>query len=267
MRVAVTGIGVLGVGLDGWAATRAVLRGEAPYSAVAMRNPAPAIMPAAERRRASLAIRLALEVANQAVIDAGSEPATLASVFACCDGDGDTINAVCAAITEPGYPVSPTKFTNSVHNAAAGYWGIAVAAREPSTSLCAWEGSAFAGLAEAAVQVIVEARPVLLVVSDAPLPEPLARFHPSSSSFGCALVLVPAENVTAAHAWLEIAPYVNHASNANNSRDTADAIWPASLPTALGTNPAAALVPLLAAIARGDSAPLRCGDLTLRVSA
>ena len=180
--VAVRGIGVLGPGIDGWSDARAALRGEREYVSTAMRNPMPAIMPAAERRRASLAIRLALEGAQQAVtaaqrtseLNATELPAThlnathlnatdLGAVFTSCDGDGDTINAVCLAIAEAGYPVSPTKFTNSVHNAPAGYWSIATGARLPSSSLCAWEGSFAAGLLEAISQVSVDDRPMLLV--------------------------------------------------------------------------------------------------------
>ena len=236
-----------------------------------VRNPTPSIMPAAERRRASHSIRLALEVAHQAVQDAGVDPALMASVFTSCDGDGDTIHAVCDAITQSAYPVSPTKFTNSVHNAAAGYWGIAVAAREPSTSLCAWENSAFAGLAEAGLQIATEQRSVLLVTTDVPMPEPLYRLHATGLAFGCAMVLVPAAVVVSpVHAWLELSPRsaAGAIGEMGDAFDSMPTPWPATLPADLAVNPAAALLPLLAAIATispGDTRSLRCGDLNVRV--
>ena len=48
---------------------------------------------------------------------------------------GDTIHAVCTALTEPDYPVSPTRFSNSVHNAPAGYWSIAAKVRRLRSSM------------------------------------------------------------------------------------------------------------------------------------
>ena len=77
--------------------------------------------------------------------------------------------------------VSPTRFTNSVHNAAAGCWHIAVASRASSTSLCAFDGSFGAGLIEAATSVHLSGQPVLLVASDSPYPEPLNSVRPASS--------------------------------------------------------------------------------------
>ena len=191
MRVAVLGIGVLAPGLDGWAHAREVLAGKRGRQS-AMRTPNPSVLSAAERRRASLAIRLALDVAEQAVRDAGVAADELTAVFASCDGDGDTIHAVLDAIAAPDHPVSPTRFTNSVHNAPAGYWSIGMRATVPSTSVCAWEGSGAAGLLEAATQVAVEERSVLFVCSDCPLPRPLDALHPTRSAFGAALVLGPA---------------------------------------------------------------------------
>lgn len=240
--VAVLGAGVLAPGFDGWAEARAVLRGDQPYVFAPMRNPTPAIMPAAERRRASLAIRLALEAAQQAVTHAAQSSALtaadLGAVFTSCDGDGDTIHAVCLAIAEAGYPVSPTKFTNSVHNAPAGYWSIATGARLPSTSLCAWEGSFAAGLLEAVAQVTADDRPVVLVASDAPLPAPLAALRAVAHPFSCAVVLAPMR--LAGSAALRTV-----AVSLGEGRAT-----PAAVATELASNPAAAGLALLQALAR-----------------
>ena len=49
--------------------------------------------------------------------------------------------------------ISPTRFHNSVHNAAAGYWGIATGATAAANALCAYDASFGAGLLEALTQV------------------------------------------------------------------------------------------------------------------
>jgi hypothetical protein len=245
--IAVRGIGVLAPGLDGWEAARSALAPGGQYVFAPMRNPVPSWMPAAERRRASLAIRLALEAAQQAVthalgaIDAQMLAARMgdfSAVFTSCDGDGDTIHAVCLAVAQPDYPVSPTKFTNSVHNAAAGYWSIATGARYPSTSLCAWEGSFAAGLLEAVAQVITENRPVVLVASDAPLPPPLHALRPIANPFGCALVLAPMDAAPRlATLTVDLAPNSSHAAH--------------GVPAELASNPSAHALGLLKALAQG----------------
>ena len=56
MRIFVEGIGVLGPGLDGWAASRAVLAGDVDYIAAPTNLRASDMLPAAERRRAGVPI-------------------------------------------------------------------------------------------------------------------------------------------------------------------------------------------------------------------
>jgi hypothetical protein len=78
-----------------------------------------------------------------------------------------------------------------VHNAAAGYWGIASGAMTPATVLCAYDASFGAGLLEALTQVAVEGAGTLLVTYEAPHPEPLHAKRPLPSAFGLALALLP----------------------------------------------------------------------------
>ena len=49
--------------------------------------------------------------------------------------------------------VSPTRFHNSVHNAAAGYWTIGAGAMQPATAISAFDASFAQGLLEAMVQL------------------------------------------------------------------------------------------------------------------
>jgi hypothetical protein len=191
LTVWVDGVGLLGPGLASWAEAQDVMRGAQPHASSATLLPAPARLPPAERRRAGGAVKLALAVADAAVAQAQRDPATLATVFTSSSGEGVNCHALCETLATPTPMVSPTRFTNSVHNAAAGCWHIAVASRAASTSLCAFDGSFGAGLIEAATWVRLSGAPVLLVASDSPYPEPLHSTRPLPDHFGLALVLSP----------------------------------------------------------------------------
>ncbi|HEU4458410.1 MAG TPA: beta-ketoacyl synthase chain length factor [Methylibium sp.] len=189
MKLGLRGIGVVGPGLADAAQALTALRAPAAWSAAPTVIPAPALLPPAERRRAGAVVKLSLAVAQEACAQAGVEPAALATVFSSSSGDGANCHALCEALATPDRAVSPTRFTNSVHNAAAGYWHIATVNRQPSTSLCAHDASFAAGLLEAAMQVQATGRPVLLVVGDVPYPQPLLATRPITDSFGVAWVL------------------------------------------------------------------------------
>ena len=192
LRVWVQGIGLLGPGLASWAASQDVLRGAQPLVSSPTVLPAPLRLPPAERRRAGATVKLALAVADEAVTQAQLDPAVLATVFTSSSGEGVNCHALCETLATPAPMVSPTRFTNSVHNAAAGCWHIAVGSRAASTSLCAFDGSFGAGLVEAATSVALGGAPMLLVASESPYPEPLGRKRPLPDHFGLALVLTPA---------------------------------------------------------------------------
>ena len=193
LEISVLGIGLLGPGLAGWPASHAVFAGSQPYAPAATVVPAPGRLPPAERRRAGTAIKVALAVADEACAHAQAEPAQLATVFTSSSGDGANCHALCEMLAGADRLISPTRFTNSVHNASAGYWNIAVAGRQTSTSLCAYDASFGAGLVEAVTQVQSRRQAVLLVASDTPYPEPLHATRPLPDSLGVALVLAPGE--------------------------------------------------------------------------
>jgi hypothetical protein len=86
--------------------------------------------------------------------------------------------------------ISPTRFHNSVHNAAAGYWGIATGAMAPADAIGAFDASFAAGLLEALVRLAANPRQAaLLIAYDTPYPEPLHGARPIADSFAVALVL------------------------------------------------------------------------------
>lgn len=255
----VEGIGLLGPGLPDWASVQPVLRGEAAHAFAPTQLAPPARLPPAERRRAGPVMRLAMAVADAAIAQAGADPSTLATVFTSSGGEGANCHSLCEALAVPNPLISPTRFTNSVHNAAAGYWHIAVASRASSTSLCAHDGSFAAGLLEAAAAQMAEARPLLLVAYDLPYPEPLHSKRPIPENFGVALLLAPARSA-ASLGQLRVQPVTAE-------RDPSTCADP-SLEALRCAIPAAAALPLLEALARQSTATLRLpylDDLALEV--
>ncbi len=197
LSACIQGVGLLGPGLLDWSEACAVLSGELPYVAAPSVLPAPGILPPAERRRAGRIIRLALAIGTEAVARAAADARTLPTVFSSSGGDGDNCHEICMALATPERQISPTRFTNSVHNAAAGYWSIAQGCTEASTSLCAADASFGAGLLEALAQLAGGAAAVLLLAYDADYPPPLRAKQPIPDAFGTALLLTGADTAAA----------------------------------------------------------------------
>ena len=198
MRLAayVDGVGLLGPGLLDWERGADVLSGRAAYAPSPTLLPAPALLPKTERRRCGRVVKLALAVALEAAARARMNPASLASVFASSGSDGDNCHELCQALSLSSREISPTRFANSVHNAAAGYWSIASGATLESSALCAYDASFGAGLLEALTQVVVDGLSVLLVTYDTEYPQPLRAKRPLSDAFGLAFVLTPERSAT-----------------------------------------------------------------------
>jgi hypothetical protein len=185
----IEGIGLIGPGLTDWPHAIRVLTGELGYGNQATVIPAPTALPAAERRRCGAIVKLSLAVGYQAAAHAGADVAALSTVFAASGGDGVNCHEICQMLASDDRQISPTRFHNSVHNAAAGYWGIATGAMAPSSVLCAYDGSFGAGLLEALACVAADSSPTLLIACDTPYPEPLRTTRPIPNEFGVALVL------------------------------------------------------------------------------
>lgn len=187
----IEGIGLLGPGLDGWTASTAQLEGRSTYIPQPTVLPTPDGLPAAERRRLGRVVKLALGVGLQATSRADIDPASLPAVFASSGGDGNNCHEICEALALDERMISPTRFHNSVHNAAAGYWSIATGSTAASNAVCAFDASFAAGLLEAVTQAVVDRTRVLLVAYDAQYPPPLFAKRPIPEAFGVAFVLAP----------------------------------------------------------------------------
>jgi hypothetical protein len=243
MRVFVEGVGLHGPGLRGWQASRAVLAGKQAYQSAPTAVAASELLPAAERRRAGVPVKLALAAGQEALATAARDAAATATVFASSSGDCENVHHILEALATTERQISPTRFHNSVHNAAAGYWSIATQCRAASTSLCCHDGSFAAGLLEAASQVAAADAPVALIAYDHPYPEPLNAVRPIQGEFGMALVLAP-QATEHAVAALEVA-FVPQELEASRTVDPGL--------EALRTGiPAARCLPLLAVLARGS---------------
>lgn len=194
LRADVIGVSIWGAGLEGWALSRPILAGAEPYVCRPSPAPAPTVLAATERRRTGPVVRLALTIAQEAALASGLPPAGLRSVFGSSNGDGVVVGGILDAMATAAPDervVSPTAFHNSVHNAAAGYWSIAMGSQQPATCLGCHDWTWAASLLKAMVDVACDREPVLLCCYDHPLPPPLAALRPTVAAFGAGLVLAP----------------------------------------------------------------------------
>ena len=232
--------------LPGWAVARAAFRGEGLPADPPARRPSPELLPPAERRRAPDTVALALEVATHAVAQSGWRADELLSVFSSCHGDPVITDAMCSTLVSAPLLISPTKFHNSVHNAASGYWGIATGCMQPSIAVSAFECSFAAGLLEALTQCAAEQRAVLLVGCDIAACGALASTNDSRGMLAVALVVSPqrSDRSLAALDW----------SLASAAATRIALRSPAAL--ALASNAMADALPLFEALACAATVPL-----------
>jgi hypothetical protein len=111
---------------------------------------------------------------------------------------------MCATLARAPTTLSPTRFHNSVHNAAAGYWSIATGCQQPYCALGAGQYTFAAGLFTAALQVCSDETDVLLVAYDIDARGPLARVAHSQGMLGVALVLGARPEARASHLQLTV---------------------------------------------------------------
>jgi len=243
MRIYVNGVGILGPGFVGWQNVQRILTGKTRYDqSLAIPDPTPSCLKPNELRRSSPIVRWSLTVAQEAIEQAQVPPQNLATVFTSSGGETDILHNICESLCETDPTLSPTLFHHSVHNAAAGYWSIAVQSQQPSTSLSCYDASFCGGLLEAAVFCTTQNTPVLLVSYDLPPPHPLFEARPLVNPFAVALVM-SSEYVSQSQSTLDITLLHRNVESANPM--TNDALERLRL-----GNPAARSLPLLAGFAQ-----------------
>jgi len=246
MQVYLNGVGLWAPGLTGWTASREILAGREPYRDMPLARLVPKILPQTERRRSGNTILLAIQAGQDAIESAAVNPHDVATVFASSCGDMEIVHDLCSALSQPPRLVSPTRFHNSVHNAAVGYWSIATGSQRVSTSLSCYDASFAAGLIEAAAQVVADGQPVLFVAHDWPAPAPLHAKRSLAAAFSVGMLLMPqqSEQSTASFSIAMAASCTDQTRKMDN----------AELDILRRGNPAARALPLLAAIARQQPA-------------
>jgi hypothetical protein len=150
--------------------------------------PEASFLPAMLRRRCSPLTRIVLTVAFGCCEE--QERTRVASVFASRHGN---INESIELLERLAHqlPLSPTRFSHSVHNAQAGLFSIAAGNRQASSSIAA-ETETFACAFLEALTFLERApeRPVLLVMADVPLaPVFAALIEEPAASYGLGLLL------------------------------------------------------------------------------
>ena len=141
MHVALQGIGLLAPGLEGWRRAVQCWPAREPFVPCRVPDPEAALLPPNERRRSSDCVRWAVHVAQEAIAQSGLDPRDVATVFASSGGEMGVLDHSAGAWRRPERVISPTLFHQSVHNTAAGYWGIATTCQQSSTALSCYDDS------------------------------------------------------------------------------------------------------------------------------
>lgn len=196
----ILGIGAWGPGFHNWPELKAMLLGqtesEQTFDEAAIKilakGPKPEIIPSNERRRAPLPVRLAVETSWQATQNADIDPVELPCVFVSGIGDTQLTDYMCRALAGEQRALSPTKFHNSVHNAAAGYWTISTGCMQPATSIAGFQESVSLTLMEALLQCQTDQKPILLSFYDAPSSEVLRELLLNKYPFSASIIIAPA---------------------------------------------------------------------------
>ncbi len=183
-------LGVHGLGLwgPGWAdaeALRTWLQTPTASLSTATHSlpPATCLAPA-DRRRVPPTVRLALAVAAQAAAGQSDLPAVFLSVY----GDMANTDVILHTLAESPREISPTRFTHSVHNAAAGYWSMASGSHAGMYALGTDRHGFAAGLLTAALQAQAEGN-TLFVAYETASSGPQAEIAQVPVDLGCALRL------------------------------------------------------------------------------
>ncbi|MGH8178653.1 MAG: beta-ketoacyl synthase chain length factor [Steroidobacter sp.] len=241
----IEGVALWAPRLPGWSVAAGVMRGDLEAPEATASRPTPALLAPTERRRAPDTVAVALEVASGACEAAGRSPKELPSVFASTHGDLAISDYMCATLVATPTLLSPIKFHNSVHNAAAGYWSIGTGSYAPYTAISAFNYTFAAGLLETATHVACEQRPVLYVAFDIEAKGALATVAPSRGVLGVALVIGPKSSGAARAMRLSLHP---GAAEPTPARSRAAAL--------MADNALAPALPLFEALARDEPASL-----------
>lgn len=152
-------------------------------------TPKLAHVPAMQRRRLSKLTKIVLEAVHQC-----SPAAQCRSIFASQHGEiNRTIGLLNDIVDES--PLSPTGFSQSVHNTASGIFSIFNDNRASSTSIAAGKNTFSQAFIEAYGQLYADPDPLLLVYADEPVPPVYSQFSSEPEwPIAIAFMLAPPNN-------------------------------------------------------------------------
>jgi hypothetical protein len=187
-KVDLTGVGVWSESFSGWGQFCAVADGT---SVEADSKLQPELIPARERRRAPHFVKMAIEVMDQACTMAGIDRSSVATVFGSGMGDMQITDYMCRTLATMPRTISPTKFHNSVHNAATGYWSIATESHAPASAVSGYAHSSSIAMLEGATQAMEENIPVLVTVQEGAAPTPFKSIYDCDRPLAVSLLFTP----------------------------------------------------------------------------
>ncbi len=127
-------------------------------------------VPAMQRRRYSALTKMQLEAAFQC-----DAPQQCRTIFSSRHGElNRTLGLLDNVVNREA--LSPTAFSQSVHNTASGIYSILKDNRSSSTSIAAGEETLYQALVEAYAQLHEDPTPLLLVFGDEPVPQVYSQF-------------------------------------------------------------------------------------------
>ncbi|MDA1076509.1 MAG: beta-ketoacyl synthase chain length factor [Proteobacteria bacterium] len=191
MKARLLGAGVWARGLTCYADLVDLIGSDKSLQNADFTTPAPASIPSRERRRAGLMISMAVEVAHQACDHAAVMKAEIPSVFTSAMCDTQITDYMGRKLAGAEKLLSPTRFHNSVHNAASGYWSISAENRASSSYIGASSHSVGAALLDVISLVNDVHEPALLVGYDLATEPPFDDVFAIQETMAFALVFAP----------------------------------------------------------------------------
>jgi hypothetical protein len=235
MRARVLGLGLWMPGFPdaaSWLAGRPVAGADLP-SAAAQAN---------MRRRGSLLVNMVADVAAQAAAQAGVPLSRTRVVVGSAFGELATMVEMLDERERDGV-LSPLRFQNSVHNAAAGQLSIAHKNRAPATSLAAGNDTVAMVLLEALTLLALGGDEVLAVVADESLPQSIRPGHQATAVAAALILAADAGATPGTPPPLAVLEDLRQAPPPASAGDRPLEV----------DGPTAAILPLCAALARGTS--------------
>ena len=260
LHCALLGVGVWGRGFENWNTLQTKLLGEQTHvdDELTMATPKPVMIPANERRRAPLLVKMAVEVSDQALQQSGLKSEDVACVFGSGLGDTEITDYMCRVLASDVKQLSPTKFHNSVHNAAAGYWTISSECMKVANSVAAYHETAGLAFLEAITHCSLNDEPVLITLFDDRAHAAYRSIFDADEAFACSFLICPDDFSTAE-------PLVRLSARLIDGEPLSKPVLNGDFTSLYERNPAAKALSVLSVLARWqeDQKPM---SATLKVS-